>query len=122
SAGTPRSRRETPDLQLLPAAVDQLDPVAVGIPDEAEERAALADAVGFPLGLDAELLQAHERVSEVLRRDRNVPVGGAELVRAAVVVEGQLQLGVVAREGEEVVRGLELPVAHDREVAPELEA
>src|SRR5581483_11488775 len=52
--------------------------------------------------------------------DRDVPVAGADVVCAAVVVEGQLELLVLAGEAEEVVRRLELAVADDRELAAEL--
>ena len=40
-----------------------------------------------------------------------MPVGGAHLVGTAIVVVGELQLGLIAREAEEVVRRFELPVA-----------
>src|SRR3954465_7814196 len=104
-------------LALLPAAIDDLDPIAVRIFHEAKERAALPDTVGLPLGLDALLLQRCEGLVEVVHADRDVAVAGANVVRATVVVEGELELLLLAREGEEVVRGLELAVANDRQVA-----
>jgi hypothetical protein len=44
---------------------------------------------------------AAERGIEVLDADRDVPVRSPQLVRAPVVIEGQLQLGLVAGEPEE---------------------
>ena len=52
---------------------------------------------------------------------RDVAVRRAELVGAAVVVERQLELLLLAGHAEEVVRRLELAVADDRQLAPELE-
>src|ERR1700757_3479504 len=98
---------------LFPAAVDQLDAVAVGILDEADQRAAFAHPVGLAFGLDALLLQLRERRLEVVDADGDVPVAGAEVVGAAVVVEGQLEHRVVVADAEEVVRRLELAVADD---------
>ena len=49
-------------------------------------------------------------------------VARADVVRPPVVVEGQLELRVLARGAEEVVRRLLLAVADDVELAPELEA
>ena len=48
--------------------LDQLDPVAVGIADEAEAGAALADRVGRLLGLDAGLGEPLEGPVEVVDR------------------------------------------------------
>ena len=59
---------------------------------------------------------------EVVDADRDVPVAGAEVVRAAVVVEGQLEHVACRRDAEEVVRRLELAVADDVHVALEPEA
>src|SRR5205823_2648418 len=63
-----------------------------------------------------------QRAVEVFHADRDVAVAGAEVVRAAVVVEGQLQDRSVIAEREEVVRRLELAVADDVHVALEAEA
>src|SRR6059058_5496386 len=104
------------------AALDQLDPVAVRVLDEAEPRAALADAVGLALGLDALLGQAPQRAVEVVDADRDVAVAGAEVIRTAVVVVGQLQDRVVAAHREEVVRRLLLSVPDDVQLAVEREA
>src|SRR5919197_452446 len=102
---------------LFAGLVDQLDPIRIRIADETQPRAALADAVRLALGLDALLLQASQRLVEVVDRDRNVPVGGAQLIAAAVVVERELELLLLAREAEEVVRRLQFAVADDVEVA-----
>src|SRR5205814_8731812 len=102
------------------AAPDQLDPVAVRILDEAEPRAALADLVRRPLRLDPLVLQACERLVEVVDPERDVPVCVAEVVRAPVVVEGELELLVLAGHAEEVVRRLLLAVPDDVHVATEL--
>ena len=106
----------------MPAAVDQLDAVAVRILDEADQRAALAHAVGLAFGLDALLLQLRERLLEVVDADRDVAVAGAEVVGAAVVVERQLEHRLLVADAEEVVRRLELAVADDVHVALEAEA
>src|SRR5437763_5419093 len=104
------------------AALDQLDPVAVRVLDEAEPRAALADAVGLALGLDALVGQARQRAVEVVDADRDVAVAGAEVIRTPVVVVGQLQDRVVAAHREEVVRRLLLSVPDDVQLAVEREA
>ena len=63
------------------ASLDQLDAIAVGVTDEAQPVAAIADRVRRPLGLDPLIGQTLERRVEVGRRDRDVPVPGADLVR-----------------------------------------
>src|SRR5262249_32850992 len=85
------------------------------------ERAALADTVRLPLRLDALALQLVERVGEVVDAHSDVSVAGAEVVRAAVVVQGQLELLLLAGHAEEVVRRLALAAADDVHVAAELE-
>ena len=50
-----------------------------------------------------------------------MPIGGAELVAAAVVVERQLQLLLLAGDTEEVVGRLLLALADDVHLAAELE-
>src|SRR4051812_42762737 len=116
------SATATVSFGLTPTAVDQLDAVAVRILDEADERAAFADAVRLPFGLDALLLQLRERCREVVDADGNVAVAGAEVVGAAVVVEGQLEHRLLVADAEEVVRRLELSVSDDLHVALEAEA
>src|SRR3954467_8424965 len=69
-----RRPRRAADARLLAAAVDQLDPVVVGIADEAEPRAAVTDAVRLTLRLDPLLLQAGERLVEVVHGQRDVAV------------------------------------------------
>src|SRR4051794_6975845 len=88
--------------RCLPA-LDELDPVAVRIADEAQARAALADAVRRLLGLDALLAQALEGAVEILHGDRDVVVAGAELVAVDAVVVGQLEPRIVARQAHEDV-------------------
>src|SRR5262249_22058241 len=117
-----RTRARATTKGLLPAAVDQLDAVAVRILDEADEGAALADAVRLALRLDALLLQVGERLLQVIDPDGDVAVAGAEVVGAAVVVEGQLEHRAVVADAVEVVRRLELAVADDVHVALEVEA
>ena len=65
---------------------------------------------------------AVERPVEVVDPDRDVPVRGAEVVRATVVVVRQLEDVLVVSEREEVVRRLELAVSDDVHVAGEAEA
>ena len=103
------------------AAVDELDAVAVGIAHETEQRSALTHAIRLALGLDPLLLQLRERAVEVVHGERDVAVTGAEVVRAAVVVERQLELRILAGDAEEVVRRLLLAAADDVELATELE-
>src|SRR4051812_37033810 len=107
---------------LLPGAVDQLDPVAVRVLDEADERAALTDAIRLSFRLDALLLQLLERRLEVVDRKRDVAVARADVVRAAVMVERELELLVLAGHAEEVVRRFALAVPDDVHVAAELQA
>src|SRR5581483_5755647 len=108
--------------RLASAALDQLDPVAVWVPDEADPGAAGAHLIRRPLRLDALLRQRRERRVEVLDAEGDMAVAGAEVVRPTVMVERQLELGVVAGRREEVVRSLQLAVPDDRRLAPELEA
>src|ERR671922_2821597 len=99
--------------------LDQLDPVAVRITHEANPRAALADAVWRPLRLDAGRSEALERLVEVIGRDRNVAVAGADLVRLVTSeVVGQLEPRPVARQSHEDVDRL----VADRDSAELLEA
>src|SRR5204863_5431008 len=100
----------------------QLDAVAVRIADEAKPRAALADGVRWPLRLDPLHREPLERPVKVVDADRDVAIARAELVRAPVVVIGQLEHRLLVAEREEVVRRLQLSVADDVEVAGEREA
>src|SRR5919197_3742362 len=72
-----------PDRPVPPGALplDELDPVAVRIAHEAEPRAAFAHAIGRPLGLDSLPGEPLQRPVEVVDRDGDVAVAGAELVR-----------------------------------------
>src|SRR5579884_313109 len=106
--------------ERLPA-LDDLDPVAVRVAHEAQPRAAVTNGVGRALGLDPLLGQAGQRRVELARRDRDVPVAGADLVRLGLPeVEGQLEAGLVAVLGQphEHVHGL----VPDRQPALLLEA
>ena len=104
---------------LVVAALDQLDSILIRIADEAQQRAALADRVRRPLRLDPLRGQLLERLRHVLDRERDVPVGGAELVGVDAEVVGQLELRQSAcRDAEEVVHRL----VADRQLAPLLEA
>ena len=107
---------------LLAGAVDQLDAVSVRILDEADARSALADAVGLSLRLDPLLGERSEGRVEIVDGVGDVAVGAAELVAAAVVVDGDLELCVVAGQGEEVVGRLVVTIANDRQLAAEREA
>src|SRR5579862_601920 len=104
------------------AAVDQLDPVAVRIAHEAEERAALAHAIRLTLRVYALRRELLERRTQVVDGERDVPVAGAEVVRAPIVVVRQLEHGRLAADRVEVVRRLDCAVADDVHVALELEA
>ena len=63
-----------------------------------------------------------ERLGHVVDRERDVPVARAELVRAPVVVERELEHRFLVADPEEVVRRLELALADDVHVALEREA
>src|SRR4029079_7160017 len=102
----------------LPPALDDLDPVAVRVPHEADPRAALADGVGRLLRLDPLLLELVERSVEVGRGDRDVVVAGAELVRVDAEVVGQLEAVLVSGQPHEDVDGL----VADRHAAALLES
>ena len=105
------------------ATLDQLDAVVVRITHETDARAALRDLIRRPLGLDAmRVLQSCERSVEVVDGDRDVPVPGAEVVRATIVVERQLEDVLGVSEREEVVRRLALAVSDDVHVAGEAKA
>src|SRR4051812_26530863 len=105
----------------LAYALDELHAVAVGVANERQPAAALAHPVRLALCLDPLARELAQRAVEVAHADRDVPVRRPHLVRAAVVVERQLELLVLSGVAEEVVRRLELPVADDRRLAPELE-
>src|SRR5947208_1245297 len=122
STSSPASKRAARGSPTALGAPDDLDPVAVGITDEAEPRAALAHLVRRPLGLDALLRETRKRALQVVDADRDVAVTGSEVVRPAVVVEGELELLLLAGKAEEVVRRLLLAASDDVEVAAELEA
>src|SRR2546428_13862571 len=51
----------------------------------------MADRVGRLLGIDAFLCQAGERAVDVVGRDRDVPVAGADVVGVHAEVVGELQ-------------------------------
>ena len=82
----PSATRASSRRPLPPAAVDELDAVAVRVLDEAEAGAAFADAVGLALGSMPCSSSSRERRVEVVDADRDVAVARAEVVRAAVVL------------------------------------
>ena len=83
---------------LLRAALDQLDPVAVWIAYEGDERATLAHLIFRALGLDSLGGQLVQRRVDVVHRDRDVAVAGAELVGvdAEVVRQGRPMKTLIA--------------------------
>src|SRR5215218_7109442 len=93
----------TPRTPASVVALDQLDPVVVGIAHEAQQRAALADAVGRLLGLDALLGERGERLLHVRDGQRDVVVAGAMGVLRNAVVVGQLEPVAVSGETHEDV-------------------
>src|SRR4051812_29499147 len=100
-------------------ALDYLDSIPVRVADEADAGAALADGVGRPLRLDPLLRERAESAVEVVDRDRDVAVAGADLIGAVLVlVPGQLEPRAVARESHEDVDRL----VADREPGELLEA
>src|SRR2546421_2573791 len=129
STATLSTRPPTPDHQNQPArvlhldaaAVDQLDAVAVGVAHEAEQRAAFSHAIRLSLGLDSLILEPRERLLQIVHGQRDMSVPCAEVVRATVVVERQLELLVLTGDAEKIVRGLLLAVPDDVHLAPELE-
>src|SRR3954469_16328514 len=98
--------------------LDELDPVAIRIAHEAQQRAALADAVGRLLGLDALAGEVGERLVHVGDGDRDVVVARAELVLGDAVVVRELQARAVAGQPHEDVDRL----VADRLAAELLEA
>src|ERR1700730_39175 len=76
--------------------LNYLDAVAIGVAHEAQPRAALAYRVGRLLGRDALRREALERRVEVIGRDRDVAVGGPDLVGVHAEVVGQLKARHVA--------------------------
>src|SRR5436305_4263314 len=91
------------------AVFQQLDPVAVGVADEAQARAAVAHRVRRALVLDALFGELSERLVEVAGGDRDMAVAGAELIWLVVSnVVGQLEsrLGPVLGESHEDIYGL----------------
>ena len=91
----------------LARALDQLDPVVVRVADEAQARAALADAVRRLLRLDPDLGEALEGCVEVVDGECDVAVARADVVWLGLaVVEGELEAVAVAGEAHEDVGGL----------------
>ena len=77
--------------------------------------------VRLAFGLDSLLAQTSKRPVEVVDGERDMPIGRAHLVRAAVVVEGELELLVLTGDAEEVVGCLQLAVPDDRQLAAKLQ-
>src|SRR5262245_19003456 len=72
--------------------LEQLDPVAVGVPDEAEAGAALVDSIRALFRRDPHLLEVLEGDVQVVNREGHVTIGGAQLVAFDPIVMGQLEL------------------------------
>src|SRR4249919_724181 len=120
-SGSARRRRHGVSSGRLSASPDDLDPILIRVAHEAEARAALAHRVRRPLRLDPLSLERVERPVEVVDADRDVAVAAAEVVRAPVVVERQLEDVLAVRQAEEVVGGLLLAVSDDVHLAAERE-
>src|SRR4051794_28819185 len=91
---------------LDPAApLDELDPVAVRVAHEADQRAVAADVVRRPLGPDVLLGQLAEGVLQGRHGQRDVVVARAEVIGLDPRVPGQLQAVAVAGEAHEHVDG-----------------
>ncbi len=107
SRSGPPSRCPPPAERGQPAlgrrTLDELDAVAVRVAHEAQSRAALADLVGRLLGRDPLGGEARQRAVEVLDRERDVVVAGAEVVLGHAEVVGQLEPVAVAGEPHEDV-------------------
>src|SRR4051794_13670042 len=114
---------ESPPLEIprSAAAFDELDPVAVRIPDEAETRPAFPNRVRRPLRLDALLGESGEGLIEIVDRQRDMAVPGSDLVTAvrSLEVVGELELRAVSAGNPEEVVDCLVP---DRQLAPLLEA
>src|SRR3954453_59071 len=93
--GAGRAPAASPSGERL-ALLDQLDPVAVRVAHEADAGAALPDAVGRLLRVDALVGQRRERLVEVVDRQRDVVVTRAELVGVDAEVVGELEPVAVA--------------------------
>src|SRR6266498_4195396 len=96
-------KRRISNVGLPPRALDQLDAVAVRIPDEAEPRAALAHGVRGAFRLDALLGEARERAVQIVHGDGDVAVAGSKLVGIDAEVVGQLEARAVSGEAHEDV-------------------
>src|SRR5690242_9942540 len=102
SSGSPSLARRRPPEGRLPA-LDELDAVVVRVADEADLRAAGVRRVRRLLGRDAVLGEPRELgVHPALDGQGDVPVGVAVGVGLlAAVVERELELVVVAGDGQE---------------------
>src|SRR3970282_231201 len=70
------------------AKLDELDAGVVRVAGEAGARAALAELIWRPFGLDPVVgCELCERPVEIVHSDRDMPVPRAEVVRTPVVVE-----------------------------------
>src|SRR5215211_2697294 len=104
SAPAPRPRQGT---LARGVRLDELDPVAVRIAHEAQAVAALAHGVRRLLGLDALPRELGECAVEILGRDRDVVVAGAEVVAVDARVVGELEpRAVVGQAHEDVGRAI----------------
>src|SRR6187431_2605613 len=83
--------------------LDELDPIAVRVADEAESGAPLSHSVRRALGLDPLAAELLERPVEVVHGERDVAVAGTELVGVDAEVVGELQAVVVPGQAHENV-------------------
>src|SRR5690606_2379902 len=87
--------------------LDQLDLVPVGVLDERDHGAAALDRAGFAGDTSAGVADALAGGGDVRHADRDMAVGGAEIVAIDAVVVGQLEHGgiafvAIADEGERI--------------------
>jgi len=118
--GSPTLERR-PEVGALARTPDELNSVGIRVSHERDEGAALPNLIRRALRFDAVLLQASERLVQVVHPDSDVPIAGAHLVRASVVVVRQLEHVLLVADREEVVRRLQLAVADDVHLAREPE-
>jgi hypothetical protein len=99
-------------LRTRKVPVDQLDPVAVGVGDEANAPDLLTASwrIRGLLGVDAVLGETAEQVIQIINDQRQVVVAVTQVIGLlAADVDGQLEYVAATREAEvDVVRGVEV--------------
>ena len=91
----------------LALALNEFDLIAVGVAYERNHRGAAFDRSRFPRNVAALRLDVRAGFGDVLDRDRDMAVGGADIVFVDSVVVGQFQFRVlricaIADEGERI--------------------